>query len=54
MRVSSRLSGTNNKTTDSINGMIFLKYPRACCLLREESTLWDYQFTMDFMHPVKM
>jgi len=38
MRVSSRLSGTNNKTTDSINGMIFLEYLGAYCLLREEST----------------
>jgi hypothetical protein len=41
MRVSSRLSGTNNKTTDSINGIIFLEYLRAYCLLREESTSWD-------------
>jgi len=50
MRVSNRLSGTNNKTTDSING-ILLEYLRACCLLREESTVWDYQF---IMQPVKM
>jgi len=52
MRVS-RLSGTNNRTTDSING-IFLEHLTASCLLREESTSWDYQFIMNIMQTVKM
>ena len=51
---SSRLSGTNDKTTDSINGMIFLEYPRAYCLLRKEPNAWEYHFILDIRLPVKM